>query len=231
MKQRVTLFFLSLLLLPQGGWGSPLDWMKADGFHPIPREGWKKIHEKYGVEVFSKKIPGSPLLAFRGETIIDAPIERIYSVLVSLDPKVRLAWVDRLIGTANLEIISDHEGTIYHLFDLPWPVADRDYVLYIKGYRDKETGRVYLNLRSVDHPDAPDPPGVRAITTFTGYELIPLSKGKTRVSVEVLTDPRGLIPSWLVNLVQKTWPSDTLHGLRRQVKKSDFRIVELPPAY
>ncbi len=232
MKRKVTLLLLLLsALLPRAGWGSALEAMQADGFHPIPPEGWEKINHRHGVDVFAKKIPGSKLLAFRGETVIDAPVEKIYSVLVSTDPAFRLEWVDRLIDTANLEIDSDHEGTIYHLFDLPWPIADRDYVLHIKGYRDRETGRVYLVLRSVDHPNDPGTRGVRAITTFTGYELIPLSPEKTRVSVEVLTDPRGLIPSWLVNLVQKTWPSDTLHGLSRQVEKTGFRIVGLPPAY
>jgi hypothetical protein len=35
----------------------------------------------------------------------------------------------------------------------------------------------------------------------------------------------GSIPSSLVNLFQKSWPRETIQGIRRQVKKSDVADV------
>jgi len=40
------------------------------------------------------------------------------------------------------------------------------------------------------------------------------------VVAEVHTDPKGSLPKWLVNLVQKSWAHTTLMGLRAQVGKA-----------
>ena len=34
----------------------------------------------------------------------------------------------------------------------------------------------------------------------------PLSKETTKVEVVIHVDPRGAIPKWLVNFIQKNWP-------------------------
>ena len=71
--------------------------------------------------------------------------------------------------------------------------------------------------------------GVRARLMFGRYTLIPKGRSATFVVVEMHTDPMGSIPSWLVNLVQKSWPLKTIQGLRSQVKKPFVRRIELVP--
>ena len=43
-------------------------------------------------------------------------------------------------------------------------------------------------------------------------------------------DPKGALPSWVVNLVQKAWPMNTLKALRKQVKKPFVGSIPTPPA-
>jgi hypothetical protein len=47
---------------------------------------------------------------------------------------------------------------------------------------------------------------------------------------EVMVDPRGSVPTFLVNMVQRSWPFQTLTALRKQVAKPDIkddpRVVE-----
>jgi hypothetical protein len=57
--------------------------------------------------------------------------------------------------------------------------------------------------------------------------LTPTADGKgTRVSGDVHCDPRGAVPTWLVNFFQKEWPHTTFKKLRAQVAKPN--IVESP---
>jgi hypothetical protein len=46
------------------------------------------------------------------------------------------------------------------------------------------------------------------------------------VSGDVHCDPRGSIPTWIVNYFQKDWPRTTFKNLRTQVAKRN--IVENP---
>ncbi len=47
---------------------------------------------------------------------------------------------------------------------------------------------------------------------------------KTYFSIEVHVDPKGWLPVWLVNLIQRKWTRKYIEGLRMQVKRPE--IVE-----
>ena len=55
----------------------------------------------------------------------------------------------------------------------------------------------------------------QAYGTYYRFEAIP-GENKTKVEVEVHTNPKGMLPSWLVNMIQKNWPKKTLNGLIRE---------------
>lgn len=178
------------------------------------------------ITVSRAEVPNSGILGFRGDTVIKAPIGKIFDVLADRDH--RIEWVDRLDVNRELQRVSPRESIVYQSFGLPWPIADRDYV-----YRAKATtrldGSVLLTLESTTHPESPESTGVRAHLHMSRYVLTPLDGTKTRVEVEIHTDPRGLLPNWLVNIIQKSWPAKTLEGIRRQVKKPFVKVRNLPP--
>ena len=48
--------------------------------------------------------------------------------------------------------------------------------------------------------------------------------------MEIITDPKGMMPNWLTNLVQKSWPVETLNGIRGQFVKDHMGDFEPPPS-
>jgi hypothetical protein len=187
---------------------------------------WEKIDEADGIKVFRKEVPGSPLVAFRGEGMISAPLEKLLWVLA--DNAHRTEWVDRLKKSVVLQTNGSYEYIVYQHFGLPFPISDRDYVYRGKATRDKN-GVVTLDISSVTHPKAPATVGVRANVIGSRYVLTPKGPDKTYVVVEIHTDPKGAIPTWLVNLIQKSWPMKTLQNMRTQVAKPFVKRLELPP--
>jgi hypothetical protein len=91
-------------------------------------------------------------------------------------------------------------------------------------------GAVRLHLASVDHPDAPETVGIRGRLVASCYVLTPLGPDRTRVEVEIQTDPCGMVPDWLVNIVQKEWPRKTLRGISQQVRQDYCGRYPLPAA-
>jgi hypothetical protein len=193
---------------------------------PARAAAWEKIDDEDGIKVFRKEVPGSPLVAFRGEGMIAAPLEKLLWVLA--DNAHRTDWVDRLKKSVVLSTTGNYEYVVYQHFSLPFPISDRDYVYRGRATRDKH-GVVTLDIASVTHPKAPATVGVRAHLIGSRYVLTPKGPDKTYVVVEVHTDPKGAIPTWLVNLIQKSWPMKTLKGLRAQVAKPFVKRLEIPP--
>jgi len=187
---------------------------------------WKKISEKNGITVSKAKVPGSKLVGFRGKTSIYASAEKIMHVLV--DNNHRKDWVDRLKTSNVLEKVGPYEYVIYQEFKLPWPMANRDFV-----YRGKATrlpdGRVVLEMKSEEHPKAPKTVGVRAEIINSRYTITPIGKFKSKLEVEIFSNPKGKIPLWLVNLIQKSWPNKTLLAIKSQVEKTYVKDHPLPP--
>jgi hypothetical protein len=187
---------------------------------------WEKIDDEEGIRVFRKEVHGSSVVAFRGEATVEASIEKVLWVLG--DNTHRTEWVDRLEKSVVLERKGPYESIVYQHFSLPFPASDRDYVYRGKATRDK-SGVVTLLLESVTHPKAPPTVGVRANLIRSRYLLTPKGKDRTFVVVEIHTDPMGSLPSFLVNLVQKSWPMKTMKGLRAHLKKSYIGTTALPP--
>jgi hypothetical protein len=176
---------------------------------------WEVISTDDGFITKRKSVEGSSILAFRGETVVDTPIAKILSVF--LDASRRGEWVDKFHTSAELTVKNEWERTYWIRFGLPFPISDRDYVLNASAQVDEARRVVTANIKSVEHSKKPqDDCCVRAsaMGTYYRFEAIP-GTNKTKMEVEVHTDPKGMLPSWLVNIIQKKWPSKTLLSLAR----------------
>ena len=173
---------------------------------------WKEIYTQDGVTVSKATVPGTKLVAFKGDTVMDYPVSEVLAVL--LDNGHRKEWVDRLYENRVLQLDSDFDYVIYQAFELPAIFSNRDYVYHAVTTRDAASGAVTMSMESTTHPDAPETVGVRAELVNSKYLLTPIPEGGTRVEVEILTDPKGSMPTWIVNLIQRSWPLDTLKGIR-----------------
>ena len=49
-----------------------------------------------------------------------------------------------------------------------------------------------------------------------------LPNGQTKVAVEVQTDPKGALPSWLINMIQKDWPYNSITSLTKQAQRENI---------
>ena len=82
-------------------------------------------------------------------------------------------------------------------------------------------------MSSAENPKKPVRSGVvRGELIDSSFTLQQLGPKKTRFICEIHADPKGAIPKWVVNLFQKSWPYDTITGLRQQLKKADIKENE-----
>jgi uncharacterized protein YndB with AHSA1/START domain len=188
---------------------------------PAAAEGWRVLSRAGGIVVMSREIPGSPILAFRGEAVLEAPIARVAAVLA--DTARKHEWVARLKEARLVREASETDRVEYNRTAVPRPAKDRDFVFRAEAEIDEPGRRIVIRMRSVEDPAVP--PGAGLVRGEIVESVMILGAlpggGRTHVILEIHADPKGAVPKWLVNLFQRTWPRVTLEGLRRQVAKPD----------
>ena len=188
---------------------------------------WEDVGVTDGVKVSRMQVSGSNMFAFRGELVADVHISQLMAVFI--DSNERPNWVDRYHSHRTIERVERPESNemweLYMIrFSLPPGISDRDYIIRTDLEVDPGRKVVTARLRSVVDRRAPeDSCCVRAYTeTFYEFTAIP-GQNRTRMIVEVHTDPKGRLPAWLVNRIQRDWPSDTLASLLARARASGVR--------
>jgi len=194
--------------------------LQADG-----ADAWTKMSEADGITTYRREVPGSDVIAVRGEGVVQAPLVRVASVV--FDTSRAAEWVDGLAEARVVRRTSDLAYVEYDHFKMPFVLKDRDFVTSNTMEYDPARQAITIRMRSVADTSAPATSFVRGEIVSSTFILTPTADGKgTRVVGDVHCDPRGSIPKWVVNYFQEDWPRSTFKGLRAQVAKPN--IVENP---
>jgi START domain len=181
---------------------------------------WEKIRDQDGITVYRSHVPGTSVLAFRGEGRVPSPLLKVAHVII--DPARGPEWVDSLSESRVLRPISDLEFLEYDRFAMPLLIKDRDFVSHVTIAADPAREVVEVRFVSVEAPEGPAVRGcVRGDLVHSLFRLQAAGEGATIVEAEILCDPKGALPKWLVNLFQKSWPVKTLQALRTQAARPD----------
>src|SRR5258708_2555866 len=78
---------------------------------PAPLPAWEKIDDDDGITVYRREVPGSPVIAFKGEGDISASILRVASVLI--DTSRATEWIDSLAQARTVKQLSEDEYIEY----------------------------------------------------------------------------------------------------------------------
>jgi hypothetical protein len=108
----------------------------------------------------------------------------------------------------------------YLVYDLPWPVTDRDLCVDVTITIDTVTGErniIAVSLNGVI-PDSNDM--VRIKDYRQTWTVIPAGKDMTHVELEGFVDPAGSIPDWISNMLIIESPFKAISGVREQMQKN-----------
>jgi hypothetical protein len=181
---------------------------------------WHKVSDDDGIIVYQKKVEGLDTVSLRGETTIAASIKHITDLMA--DNSIAHLWMPMVAERRTLKMLSPMSRVEYTHVAMPWPITDR-YFVNIGQAETQPDGSMKLSVKSHERPQdfmPLQPDKVLGILHFSEFLLTKLEGGrKTRIQLEVNTDPKGNIPSWIVNVAQRSWPRDFFTGLIGQLRK------------
>lgn len=185
---------------------------------------WDLISTEKEIQVYRGEVPGSPVVAFRGISSLDAPIINVLSVIYDVS-RIK-EWLSDVKELKVLERKNNFDKIEYNRTKAPWPVSDRDFVYAVNVKVNSADKSIEIFIQSTEHPLAPSPKGVvRGELHASRYFLQSIEDGsKTHLTVEIFADPKGILPKWMVNMVQKSWPINTISGIRKIATEKNYQI-------
>lgn len=182
---------------------------------------WQKITDEDGIQVYSIAMQDTAIVKARAVATINAPIAKIERLVN--DFAQRPQWVPYLQYSKIIEKISPTEHIEYSLFSAPWPASNRDFVYRVEYVQQQVGNSLQLSYRmqSVTHRAMPLQPGLIRGEIFSSvYQLTAINAGQTRVELIYHADPKGWLPNWIVNIIQRAFPFKMMQNLRQQLQLS-----------
>ena len=164
----------------------------------------------------------SGLIPLKVQTTLNYPISRVVSVLTNAERKKE--WVPRLVKAYTVKKIALGEFVDYVSFDAPWPFTNRDFLVYIKCDFNLKNEEIHSKIHSISLPEVPVKKNFIRGHTHSGNTFLRSVSGGTKTYMEMafLSDYKGNIPKWIINIVQTKWPRRLVKRLRTQLAKNDI---------
>ena len=184
---------------------------------PMSAQSWDFIKEKDGIKIYTRKEAGKSLKSFRGVTDINAPAEKIFALMEDIN---NTDWWDKKL--TQIEVLlyeKDKRARYYLVYDLPWPVKDRDLCVDVTITIDPVTGERKIAAVSLAGV-IPERKNIVRIKDYRQtWTIMPTGSEMTHVVLEGFVDPAGTIPDWISNLLIIESPFKTINGLRERMGK------------
>ncbi|MCD8521360.1 MAG: START domain-containing protein [Saccharospirillaceae bacterium] len=172
------------------------------------------------IRVYTRDAEDSDMREFRGEMHVQTSLSALVALIE--DNKAGPQWIHHCRALEVIEQISDYERLFYMVTEAPWPVKDRDSVIYSVLTQDKADGTVHIDMQ-VRNQVFPASDEFIRITDMQGFwEFQPQDNGWVRVIYQVHADPAGGIPAWLANSMVVETPYYTLKNMRKMITQEPY---------
>jgi len=157
---------------------------------------WTEAYKNDTCHVFSKASDKSAINIVK----IIAPFKCSPVVLYDAlhDAVYRSVWDENMVEGKVVQMLDGQNEIGYYSARSPATISNRDF-LNLRSWRVKDNQYIIMN-HSVTHKDCPEKKGfVRAQSILTGFLIRGTDTGCT-LNYLTQTDPKGWIPSWVINM-------------------------------
>lgn len=178
---------------------------------------WEFAREKDGIKVYTRFEKESKFKSFKGELDIEADLSEVSSLIE--DVKNFDRWDE---DVSEIRVLEQEEGKMlkyYVVYDVPWPLHDRDLCVEAVITADQATGSKLILARSVPEAVPLNDDLVRIIDYRQKWILQPKENGIVHITIEGYADPAGDIPAWIVNMAITDTPLNILRAVKETLDK------------
>lgn len=182
----------------------------------LSAQEWNFIKERDGIKVYTRNEENNPVKSYRGEMDIHTTMERISRIIGNIES---FDWWDESI--TDIKVLGfEKEKYIryYFIYNLPWPLSNRDLCVESLITNDPVTGKRVVHATPLLGVVPEKPDLVRIKNYWQQWDMQPEDNGIMHVTLEGSVDPGGNIPAWLINMVMTDTPLNIMREVRELVE-------------
>jgi ribosome-associated toxin RatA of RatAB toxin-antitoxin module len=184
-------------------------------------EDWELKKFEQGIYVYTRNTEGTKYKELKAVYQVKTSLSSIVALLNDVDSYPQ--WIYRCGSSKILKQSSDQELVRYQTVVAPWPVDNRDMIVEVHTRQDEKTGVVYQKVTAAPDYLSEVPDYVR-IREFRGFwTLTPLPNGIVNVQYELLVNPAGALPAWIVNMAVVDGPFETSVNMKQWLMKDKYQ--------
>lgn len=183
----------------------------------VVAQSWDFIKEKEGIKIYTRKEAGKSLKAYKGVADINAPADKVFALIEDVN---NTDWWDKNFNQIKVLLYEKNKRAQYYLvYDLPWPVIDRDLCVDVTVTYDQVTGVGKITAVPLDgvFPEREDM--IRIKEYRQTWTVEPAGNERSHVVLEGYIDPAGSIPDWISNMLIVDSPLQVFSGIRQRMEK------------
>ncbi len=194
-------------------------------FHCITSE-WTLKKSSDGVTVYNREVDNSLIKELKAVTQIKTTLSSIIALLN--DRETYPQWVYKCEKSYMVKKISESEAIYYQDVSAPWPIDNRDFVVNVEVVQNSKTKVVTQSSTCIPDYIKKLEAHVRITEFKASWTLTPIKNGLVNCEYQLLVDPGGNLPAWLVNLAAVDGPFETIVNLREWVLKDKYQKTTFP---
>lgn len=182
---------------------------------------WVLKKAENGISVYTRSAENSKFNELKVVFQVNTSLSSIVALLNDVESYPK--WIYHCEEAKILKKDSDKHLIRYQKTVAPWPVDSRDIAVEVNTYQDDKTKIVYQKINAVPDftPLVEDHVRIREFKAL--WTLKPLKNGLVQVEYELMVNPAGNIPSWLVNLAVVEGPYETSVNMKKRLLDAKYQ--------
>lgn len=195
-------------------------------YTPEQDPSWVFKKKSDGIKIYTRESTDSNIKELKFTMQINSTMVGAIAVLTDVENYDQ--WVYKCNESLTLEEINNLKSFCYYHVDFPWPMSDRDMIVYSEVNQDPNTKTVTSS--SYGRPEfIPEKEGlVRIYDHFNQWVFKPVSANKIEITYLLKSDPGGNIPDWMVNLAIDQGPLKSMKGFLSALDHPVYKGQEVP---
>ncbi len=181
---------------------------------------WELEKEEDGIMAYTRNKPGIKFKEYKAEMEIKATLSQALALFkdFSVHPKL-------FPGTSDIKVVLD-EGNhyvTYVKFDLPFPARDRDGLFDNNLTYESTSKTLKVEVKCLTDEFETNPDLIQMEYCEGYWKFIDIGNGKIKVINQLIIDPAGFAPAFIVNSKTVDDPIKTFKSLRVMIDNDKYR--------
>jgi len=180
---------------------------------------WELEKDTEGIKAYTRSRPGIKFKEYKVEMTIDATHAEILALFQDYDK-----YPDIFPGTEGVKVLhqkEDHYVT-YIKFDIPFPARDRDALFDNKLTYNASQKLLHIDVSCLTDEYETNPKLIQITFCDGMWEFKDIGNGKVKIRHQLIVDPGGSAPAWIVNSKTVDDPIKTCKALRELVNDPKY---------